>query len=98
MLPAEAKLHTIIEYLEMHRARLQAHTRIPLDRRKWFEGFSLSLDELILERFPLYALFHRIRRQPYLPRVLQNWRRLREWFDPETQSIVTLDLLGRQLA
>jgi thioester reductase-like protein len=86
VLPAEAKLDTIIEYLELHRAKLQPYAGAPLDRGKWIEGFGLSLDELILERFPLYALFHRIRRQPYLPRVLQNWRRLREWFDPVNQS------------
>jgi thioester reductase-like protein len=88
VLPDEAKPETIIEYLEMHRAKLQPYAGIPLDRRKWFEGFGMSLDELILERFPLYALFHRIRRQPYLPRVLQNWRRLHEWFDPSGKSNV----------
>ena len=86
VLPAEARPDTVIEYLEMHRAKLQPYAETALDRRKWFEGFGLSLDELILERFPLYTLFHRIRRQPYLPQVLQNWRRLREWFDPAAQS------------
>jgi hypothetical protein len=92
VLPDEARADTIIEYLERHRARLQPYARMALDRRMWFEGFALSLDELILERFPLYTLFHRIRRQPYLPRVLQNWRRLREWFDPATRSEAALGM------
>jgi hypothetical protein len=30
-----------------------------------------------------------IRRQPFLPRVLQNWKRLREWFDPAVYSPAT---------
>lgn len=82
VLPPEAGRAAVLEYLELLRGKLQAHAGAPLDRTLWLEGFALSLDELILERLPLYALFHRIRRQPFLPAVLQNWKRLREWFDP----------------
>jgi len=87
VLPPEAERATVLEYLEMLRARLEPHAGAPLERTQWYEGFGLSLDELILERFPLYALFHRVRRQPFLPRVLQNWKRLREWFDPARPAV-----------
>jgi thioester reductase-like protein len=82
VLPPEAGRAAVVEYLELLRARLTPHAGPPLDQAQWFAGFALSLDELILERLPLYALFHRIRRQPFLPGVLQNWKRLREWFVP----------------
>jgi thioester reductase-like protein len=90
VLPPEAERAAVLEYLELLRARLELHAGAPLERIKWYEGFALSLDELILERLPLYALFHRIRRQPFLPRVLQNWKRLREWFDPAVGSPAVL--------
>jgi len=90
VLPPEAERAAVLEYLELLRARLELHAGTPLERIKWYEGFALSLDELILERLPLYALFHRIRRQPFLPRVLQNWKRLREWFDPAVGSPAVL--------
>jgi ATP-dependent exoDNAse (exonuclease V) beta subunit len=82
VLPPQADRAAVSEYLELLRARLEPHAGRPLDRALWLEGFTLSLDELILERLPLYALFHRIRRQAFLPAVLQNWRRMREWFEP----------------
>jgi hypothetical protein len=86
VLPPESERAAVEEYVELLRARLEPHAGARLERNKWHEGFGLSLDELILERLPLYALFHRVRRQPFLPRVLQNWRRLREWFDPAPYS------------
>jgi hypothetical protein len=69
-----------MEYLELHRATLQRLSAVPLGREAWLPGFGLSLNQLLLERLPLYTLFHRRGRSLSLQRVLQNWRQLYEWF------------------
>ena len=67
-------------WIERHRARLEQATGRPIDPRDWQEGFRAALYDLMIARLPMYALVHRVRRQPFLPRVVQTWRRLYERF------------------
>lgn len=78
VLPADAAQERVMGYLELHRATLQRLSAVALGREAWLAGFGLSLNQLLLERLPLYTLFHRLRPQPFLQRVLQNWRRLHQ--------------------
>jgi thioester reductase-like protein len=63
-------------WIERHRTRLEQATCRPIDPRQWQEGFRAALYDLLISRLPMYALVHRVRRQPFLPRVVQTWRRL----------------------
>jgi hypothetical protein len=63
---------------ERHRVSLERETSIRIDHVAWEEGFRAAVFDLMLNRLPMYALVHRVRRQPFLPRVVQTWRRLYE--------------------
>jgi thioester reductase-like protein len=62
--------------IERHRAELERETSTSIDRATWEEGFRAAVFDLMLNRLPMYALVHRVRRQSFLPRVVQTWRRL----------------------
>jgi len=70
-------------YVELHRAELERLSGTRLDRASWERGVGLALRQLVLSRLPLYVVYHRIRRQEFLPRVMATWRRLFRWFDRE---------------
>ena len=38
--------------------------------------FASSLCELLIDRLAVYALVHRVKPQPFLPRVLRTWSML----------------------
>lgn len=63
-------------WLERHRTLLSARVREDIDSVMWQRGFTLALNRILVERLPLYAMVHRFKPQPFLPRVVQNWSRL----------------------
>jgi thioester reductase-like protein len=69
----------VLRLLELHRQTLQQATGRFIDAELWRLGFQLSLSDLILNRFPMYCLVHKFRRQPFLDRVIKSWRRLYEF-------------------
>ena len=70
--PRDSALH----FVETHRTALERATGEPIDPTAWRLGFRLSLQDLLLNRFAMYALAHRIRRQAFLPRIIRTWRTL----------------------
>jgi len=76
VLPANATDRDIDLWIERHRERLQHETGCALDPADWRDGFRAALYDLMLNRIPMYALIHRVRRQSFLPRVVRTWRRL----------------------
>jgi hydroxymethylglutaryl-CoA reductase (NADPH) len=70
----------VLHYLEVHRLALQKATGQAIDPDSWRLGFRLSLYDLILNRFPMYAMVHTFRRQKFLQRVIGTWRALYELF------------------
>ena len=87
-LPQEATPSNIFAYLEAHRLRLQELTESELDPVEWRSGFRLSLRYLLVSRLSLYALYHQISPQPFLPAVLANWNRLHHALDvPREQAV-----------
>jgi len=70
---------TVLERLvDGHRRELELASGVPVDREAWWEGFSLSLQHLLINRLPMYTVIHRFKRQPYLPGVIRNWLHLYE--------------------
>jgi thioester reductase-like protein len=83
VLAADASDELIDFWIERHRRRLEEATGASIDARTWERGFGAALLELMLNRLPMYALVHRVRRQPFLPRIVRIWRRLYERFPLE---------------
>jgi len=67
-------------YLEFHRASLEQAVGRPVDPMGWVMGFRLALADLLLNRLAWYAVVDTVRRQRFLPRVVQTWAALHELF------------------
>jgi thioester reductase-like protein len=78
VLPADAPGSEIDFWIEQHRRALSRESGSTLDPADWRRGFRASVFDLLVNRLPMYALVHRIRRQAFLPRIVQTWRRLYE--------------------
>ena len=65
-------------WLRRHRELLSERVGSRIDPAAWGRGFTLALNRLLVERLPLYAMVHRFKPQPFLPRVVRNWARLHE--------------------
>jgi thioester reductase-like protein len=75
-LPEAADLRELERSVELHRTRLSDLTGVRIAPDVWMRGFVLALQQLSIERLPLYALVHRFKPQPFMPRVVRNWMRL----------------------
>ncbi len=73
----------IERWIERHRAALACETGTTLEPAAWRDGFRAALYDVLINRLGMYALVHRIRRQPFLPRVVQAWCRLYRHFREE---------------
>ncbi len=62
----------VLKLLDMHREFLSTACGCSIDARSWQTGFQLSLRYLMINRFAMYSLLHRFRRQAYLPRVIDT--------------------------
>ena len=76
----------IDRWLEHHRTSLEDETGARIDPITWREGFAAALYDVLVSRLTMYALINRVRRQPFLPRVVRTWRRLYDRF-PLAQEI-----------
>jgi hypothetical protein len=80
LLPPDASDRDIDVLVERHRVALEREAATSIDRAGWEEGMRAAVYDLLLNRLPMYALVHRVRRQSFLPRVVHTWRRLYERF------------------
>ena len=85
-MPPDVAKAGVERWLEHHRAALQRETGTSPDRASWERGFAAALGDLLLNRLPSYALIDRVRRQPFLPRIVSVWRRLYAHFPIEGAS------------
>lgn len=76
LLPEDADRDMLAHNIELHRSRLSTLTGAAIDPHDWVKGFVLALQQLSIERLPLYALVNRFKPQPFMPRVMRNWLRL----------------------
>jgi hydroxymethylglutaryl-CoA reductase (NADPH) len=80
VLPPRATRAETAGWIERHRVLLERESGLHLDRDEWEYGFRASVRDLMLNRLPMYCLIDRVRRQPFLPRVVRTWWRIHEWF------------------
>lgn len=85
VLDADATDSDIDFWIERHREHLRLETGCALDPSDWRHGFRAALYDLMLNRIPMYALIHRVRRQSFLPRIVRTWCRLYQRFPLEPQ-------------
>jgi thioester reductase-like protein len=65
-------------YVELHRASLERATGHVVDFSHWRAGFELSLDDLLINRFGMYAMIHTFRPLMFLERVVRTWWMIHE--------------------
>ncbi|WP_301102793.1 thioester reductase domain-containing protein [Propionivibrio sp.] len=80
VLTPDVESSEVLHFLELHRLGLQDASGQAIDAQSWLLGFRLSLYDLIINRFPMYAMIHRLRKQGFLQRVVRTWRTLYELF------------------
>jgi aminoglycoside phosphotransferase (APT) family kinase protein len=80
VLPDHATDERVHGWIDRHRLRLERETGSPIDAAAWRATFASALYDLLVRRWPVYALVHRVRRQAFLPRAVRAWRRLYESF------------------
>lgn len=83
VLPPDAAAPQVQQWIDAYRVTLEHASGRHLERSAWQLGFHAALYDLMINRLATYALVNRIRRQPFLPRVVQTWARLYAHFPLE---------------
>ncbi len=78
VLPPDVRAPELQRWIDRHRLALERTTGASIDAGIWQTGFRAALCELLINRFSMYAVVHRVRRQAFLPRVVRTWWRLFE--------------------
>jgi hypothetical protein len=76
VLRPESTPFEVRSWIEFYRLALQRETGQAVDPDAWLRGCRAALCELLLNRLAIYAVVHRVRQQPFLPRVVRTWARL----------------------
>ena len=76
VLTPDAGAEEVQRWIDCHRLALARETGRSIDAERWQAGFRAGLYDLMINRLATYALVHRVRRQPFLPRIVGTWRRL----------------------
>ena len=61
-------------WIERHRLALSRRIGVELDRSAWIAGFRATMAELLINRLAIYAMVHRVKPLPFLPRVVRTWQ------------------------
>jgi hydroxymethylglutaryl-CoA reductase (NADPH) len=75
-------------YIEQHRLELEVLTEKKIDAQQWRRGFTLSLWDLVINRFPMYAMAHTFRHYGFMERVQATFRKL---LDNENVRLLALE-------
>ncbi len=70
----------VLYYLDLHRSALERAWNRPIDSITWERGFRLSLHDLLIDRFAMYAMIDSFRPQRFLTRIIATWNALYELF------------------
>jgi hydroxymethylglutaryl-CoA reductase (NADPH) len=62
--------------MELHRCKTEEISGRRLDRAAWLRGFEIALYDVILQRFPIYAIAQTMRQVPFLKPSYQTARHL----------------------
>lgn len=80
VLPADVSGDRIHRWIDYHRGCLERETGAAIDPESWRRGFRAGLYDFLVNRLSIYMVVHRVRRQPFLPRVVRTWHRIYEEF------------------
>jgi aminoglycoside phosphotransferase (APT) family kinase protein len=86
VLPQDASRDEVTSWVERHRVCLEREVGVRIDSNAWHEGFRSGLYDFLINRLAIYAMVHRVRRQPFLPRIVASWRNLYRLFPLERAS------------
>ena len=76
-------------YMHLHRTALERASHCTIDPDYWETGFRLTLHDLLIDRFAMYAMIDRYRPQKFLTRVVSTWSSLFELFPLQTTGELT---------
>ena len=80
MLAPETAADDAAAWIQRYRGLLEEQTSVIIDPIEWEEGFRAALCDFIVDRLAMYAMIHRFRPQPFLPRVMRTWLALHKRF------------------
>jgi aminoglycoside/choline kinase family phosphotransferase len=78
--PLDVEPERIAALIDRHASRFAAAAGVAVDRAQWHRAFGAALAELLIDRLSVYAMVHRVKAQPFLPRVLRTWAVLHTLF------------------
>ena len=79
----DVTLEEVTRWIERHRSALERQRGRSIDRGVWLDGFRSGLYDLLINSLSIYAVVHRVRSQPFLPRFVRTWRHLYQLFPLE---------------
>ncbi len=80
--PLDAQAAWIGALIDRHAAQFAAGAGVRVNPARWHAAFGAALAELVVDRLAVYAMVHRVKPQPFLPRVLRTWSILHALFPP----------------
>lgn len=78
--PPGVRREWIDALIERHAARFSAGAGVPAAPAASRAAFGAALAELLVDRLSVYAMVHRVKPQPFLPRVVRTWAALNSLF------------------
>ena len=79
----------VYHYMHLHRTALERASHCAIDPDSWETGFRLTLHDLLIDRFAMYAMIDRFRPQPFLTRIVSTWSSLFKLFPLQTTGDLT---------
>jgi thioester reductase-like protein len=76
VLSPDAAAGDVWALVDRHRTGFGAATARRVDPRAWRDGLEAALADVLTKRLAFYVMIHRVRPQPFLPRVFRAWRRI----------------------
>ena len=78
--PLDVGRASIEAIVDRHVDRFGRTAGVRTHRAEWHAAFGAALAELLIDRLSVYAMVHRVKPLPFLPRVLRAWSALHSLF------------------
>jgi hypothetical protein len=78
--PSGVRREWIDGLIDRHAVGFSMGAGVPVDPAASRAAFTAALAELLIDRLSVYAMVHRVKPQPFLPRVVRTWTTLSSLF------------------
>ena len=78
--PADVDRDQVLALIGRHADEFGARAGVQVAEDEWQAAFAASVAELLVDRLPVYGMVHRVKPQPFLPRVLRRCLHLHALF------------------